>query len=148
MKQINPNEYRPKYTYDNANTYRLIDACNYYDLEYPKELEELSDEEIPYYWNGIGGEGCWYNDFIPDTVWGLDISLASGPHDIAYHVGETEEDRTKADEEFLRNMYKIIDKESTWALKWVRKRRVYKYYLSVRMFGKESFWKGKIKKES
>jgi len=148
MKKIDPDEYRLAYTYGNAGTYRLVDACNYYDLVYPPQLAELTEEEEPYYWNGIGGKGCWYNKFIPDTVYGLDISLASGPHDVAYHFGASEEDRKIADDQFLENIKTIIDKESHWTAKWsglvfLRKRRAYKYYLAVRLFGGNAFWENK-----
>lgn len=149
MESIDPEEYRPAYTFKNSNSYRLIDACDYYDLDCPPDLKDLPDEEVPYYWNGIGSRGCWYNKFIPDTVYGLDISLASGPHDVAYHFGKTLKDREIADEQFLENMYKIIEKESGKWAKWtgltfLRRRRVFKYYLAVRMFGVEAFWEGKM----
>lgn len=148
MKAINPENYRSKYTYKNRNSYKLPDAVDYYKLEAPPQLKEMTEEEVPYFWNGIGGKGCWYNKLIPNTVYRLDISLASGPHDIAYHFGFSETDRKLADKQFLRNMCKIIEKESTFWTKWtgldfLRKRRAYKYYLAVRIFGGKAFWENK-----
>ena len=127
------------YTYKNRHSYNLKEGCDHYGLRYVPQLESLIDEELDYFWNGIGSKGSWYNKLIPNTVYGLDISLASAPHDVGYHFGVSLVDKEIADADFLYNMYKIIEKDSCWLLKWVRKRRAYKYYLAVSMLGDSAF---------
>jgi len=89
--------------------------------------------------NGCGPEG-WKGKLIPDVLGGIDISEACNIHDYDYLFGGTEEDREKANLNFLCNMVLIIRRDDTWltnedvALKWAMQ-----YYLAVEEYGKEYF---------
>ena len=92
---------------------------------------------------GPGGIGDW---LVPDTVYFLSIKEACKIHDWMYAFGETAEDKVEADEVFLNNMIRIIDAE-TWFdwVKWLRKKRAYKYYWAVKNLGGPAFWDDKNK---
>lgn len=90
-----------------------------------------------------GGNGCgsgWKEPLVPDKLGGIDISEACGIHDYDYEIGGTEEDRERANLNFLCNMVLIIRRDDTWmtnegiALKWAMH-----YYLAVEKYGKEYF---------
>jgi len=60
-------------------------------------------------------------------------------HDLAYHIGRTEEDRKKADETFLENMLYTVKIEcSPWAALWF-KLSAYRNYYAVKLLGKRFF---------
>jgi len=128
-----------KYRFNNKTEYNVKQAYVEYELESCKEFQDSSSKIIRDNWNGIGREGAWYNGLIPNTVYGLDISLTTADHDLAYALLRHLVDKKLADDRFYRNMCKLIDKESHWSLKWLRKRRALKYYLAVRYFGFSAF---------
>ena len=37
-------------------------------------------------WNGLGANGDWINKFIPKKIFGVDITLASLPHDFEWSL--------------------------------------------------------------
>lgn len=113
-------------------------------LEAPPGYDELSDVERFVICNGCGAANSKF-DFIPDTLWGLPIKEACYRHDYAYHIGKTEEDKKKADEQFLRNMLTLINTQSTPLLKWPRRWRAMTYYSAVCDKGHKAFWAGKKK---
>ena len=86
------------------------------------------------------GEG-WKEKIVPDTIWGISISMSAWVHDGLYSEGGEEKDRELADEIFYECMMTQIRK-ATWKysprrlLAW---RRARKYYFAVRIFGKKSF---------
>ena len=45
-----------------------------------------NDSVIAKQWNGIGADGSWINPFIPKHILGVDISLASVPHDYEWSL--------------------------------------------------------------
>lgn len=99
----------------------------------------------------IGRGGCgagegWGDKLVPDTIYGLSMLDACKIHDWMYAKGKTQEDKEEADRVFLNNMLRIIDYHTlnSW-LKWLRKRRAYKYYDSVDHFGGPAFWNEKNK---
>ena len=128
-----------KFRYENRDEYNIKEVYRHYDLEMSPYMLQASNKEIRESWNGIGREGAWYNDYIPDTVWGLDISLISADHDLSYGLERTLQKKKLTDDRFYRNGCKIIDKESIWILRWIRKRRLLKYYLAVKFFGFKAF---------
>lgn len=111
----------------------------------PEGYWNLSNEEKKEICNGCGpkGLGGWV---VPDTLYGLDISEACNIHDYMYTYPESVSvlDKDYADAIFHVNMDSIIEAESGWALKWLRKRRAEKYYWAVKRYGTDSFLRGKL----
>ena len=83
------------------------------------------------------GPGVLGDRLIPDTVYGICITNACMIHDWCYRFVETTQDQATADMMFLHNMLVIIHQKSkSKVLLFLRKLRVYKYYLAVSEFGK------------
>jgi hypothetical protein len=97
--------------------------------------------------NGCGTKGlCGY--LIPDTIWGLNITVACDIHDFMYSTGKTAEDKVVADRVFLYNMQRLI--EAGWQWNWLKRRRSNRaeiYYDFVDRRGGPAFWKGKNQPE-
>ncbi len=112
------------------------------------EYRELALDDIELFKivNGCGAAGAKF-DFIPDTIYGLPIKQACFVHDFEYHKGSTLEDKYRADFRFLCNMIAIINTESVWGLKWIRRQRALVYYNSVCDLGYRAYWHGKVKPE-
>lgn len=93
--------------------------------------------------NGCGPSG-WKNKVIPDNLYGISIKGACNRHDWEYTVGETKEEKDRADSIFLQNMERIIDRKSlTWFMRALRVRAANGYYEAVSHLGDEFFWKNK-----
>ncbi len=108
----------------------------------PDEYWNLPPEEKKDICNGVGPRVFGY--LIPDTIWLLNVSEAADIHDYMYHVGKNLDDKNRADEIFLNNMIRIIEKETWW--NWVKKcrcRRARMMYKAVKYFGEPAFWAGK-----
>ena len=88
---------------------------------------------------------------VPDTFYGLDISLACNIHDWMYQYGKTEADRLFADAMFRLNLTILIDEANynvlSKVLKPLRHGRASTYYNAVCLWGEESFWVNKDKNE-
>ena len=94
--------------------------------------------------NGCGSAQAKF-DFVPDSVYGLSIKPACFIHDWDYHHGKTASDKRRADIRLLDNTLMIIDMGSANGfMKWIRRRRAYKYYDAVASFGGKAFWSGKL----
>lgn len=104
-----------------------------------KSYHSLTTDEKNLICNGVGAADAWINCLIPKTLYGLDITEIANIHDYMYYIGETKDDKDFADDTFLKNMNTLIDKNSWW-LRFLRKRRAYKYYLAVNLFGDEAFF--------
>jgi hypothetical protein len=112
----------------------------------PDYFWEIPDAVLLEVWNGIGAEGEWANIFIPETVWFLNISLASLPHDIEFHIGKSMYDFNMANLRFLFNMNRIVEIESMTGMVTIRELRTNKYYLATcSEKGEQAFWKGKTR---
>lgn len=92
------------------------------------------------------GEG-WKEKIVPETIYGVRISLAAYIHDLLYSIwaGRDEKLRREADGKFLLAMLDIIEgHEYMWGTAWIRRRaaryRAMTYYAAVREHG-ESSWK-------
>lgn len=89
--------------------------------------------------NGVGPTGIlgW---FIPETIWGLNITPAADIHDFDYEVGVTEEDKKIADDNFLTNQFTLIKNGLKW--KWLRRARIRRanfYHFTVKVLGVKHF---------
>lgn len=121
-----------KYRYDNRNEYDLKEACRKYGFIAPHLFWETSNKNLLLIWNGVGADGDWINPFIPETIWGVNISLASLPHDWCFAHGKTERQFHKANLYFLYNMNQIIRMHSANEfMKDLRFLRSNKYYIAV-----------------
>lgn len=92
--------------------------------------------------NGCG-PGGWKVDLVPDSIWGLGVRAACDIHDWCYYWGESSRDKEFADRLFLNNLLSIIDANSTWVMRIVRRHRAFKYYEAVATLGNPAFWSGK-----
>jgi hypothetical protein len=110
-------------------------------LYQPHSLQSASLEEKLAVCNGCGSAKAKF-DFVPDTVYGLSINPACNIHDWMYAKGKTNEDKLEADRVFLHNMLRLIEKKGG-CLKSLRRRRAWKYYKAVQMFGGTAFWEDK-----
>lgn len=82
---------------------------------------------------GTKGLGGWV---VPNTLWGLDISLACDIHDWDYAFGTA---REAADNYFLTNMLRIIEAQNSgWVLNLLRRHRALTYYAVVRDLGRKA----------
>lgn len=112
----------------------------------PKGFWALTEQGKDEYCNGCGPKGI--GGIIPDSIFGVDISMACNIHDYMYALGETNEDKSEADRAFLNNMVRIIDAKSTWS--WIKKLRIWmarKYYGAVAFLGGPAFWDDKNSSE-
>ncbi len=134
-----------KYTYDNRYDYDIKDACAEYGFLAPHSFWSDTNDNILAVCNGLGAEDDWRSEFIPDTIWGLNISLASIPHDWCFAHGRTERQFHKANLYFLFNMNQIIRKHSANELMlMLRYLRSNKYYMATESReGRAAFFKGK-----
>jgi len=109
----------------------------------PAEYWELTPEQRRTMCTGCGTASTWW---VPDTVWGLNITPACNIHDYMYIMGDCEKDRKTADQVFLNNIIRIIQAKTRFRiLSWLRRRRAVIYYQAVRLFGGAAFWAGKNK---
>jgi hypothetical protein len=95
--------------------------------------------------NGCGSARAKF-DFVPDTLWGLNINAACQIHDWMYHCGETAGDKLEADVVLLANMMRLIEGAggiAGFVLVHLRRWRAFHYYALVRAFGDPSFFEGK-----
>lgn len=93
--------------------------------------------------NGCGAEGARF-DFVPDSIYGVSIFEACRIHDWAYFKGRNNDDKERADREFLNNLLRLIEANNKWYYPtMLARRRALKYYEAVVVFGGPAFWKGK-----
>ena len=97
--------------------------------------------------NGLGA--AWMPIKI-NTIWGLNCRIIADIHDWAYYFSEwTFEAKKKHDKIFVENLSKwIIAKSKNKILRWLRLRRVSKYYMLLKYAGNPAFWYNKQKPES
>ena len=110
-----------------------------YNLKAPKEYWEIDISGLQ---NIIGKGGCGPgklgDKLIPDTVWFLSIKPACAIHDFEYSIMIDEQDRERADHNFLFNMLRLVERQTKFIiLRMLRRRRALKYYEVVRIGGKK-----------
>ena len=90
--------------------------------------------------NGCGSEKALV-DLVPDTIYRVSIFEACRRHDYAYSIGITQDDKDKADIEFLVNLLIIINRVEKWfyPTKLARLRAV-DYYSAVVDYGDDAFY--------
>ena len=121
------------------------------------EMSQTEDgrKKLQKCFNGVGSRvGFWNRLFyhlIPNTVWGLDITAASDPHDADYtypkHFRNRQEalaHKAEADDRLETNIEIYGDMHKTWEwLDKLRHQRAREYHFIVSHLGEESFLQGK-----
>ena len=75
----------------------------------------------------------------------MNIKLVCQIHDHEYEVGETQLDKQRADDNFLFNMYRLIDRNTKIkVLKVFRQNKAQDYHEMVVAFGSHAFWAKKL----
>ena len=110
----------------------------------PSSFPQEKKEDLQQICNGCGAAGATF-DFVPDTIYGVDISHVCNIHDYEYNIGTTDFGKTKGDLRFLMNLMRCIEAVSGWkkVLKPLMRRRALKYYEAVTAFGHNAYWEGK-----
>jgi hypothetical protein len=107
-------------------------------LVVPTSFFKAKKKEIEKIVNGAGPKGWGW--LVPDTLYGLSVTAAANIHDWEYYKGKTKEDKKKADDNFYKNMIRIIEAEtSNWLLKKLRTMRAKLYFWAVKHFGQSAF---------
>lgn len=88
--------------------------------------------------NGCGPKGWGWA--VPDKLCGLSIAEACNRHDCRYQRGRTDQEKIRADSEFLANMLILIDSAGDgFLIACKRKAKAYFYYLAVRYCGWKAY---------
>ncbi len=114
-----------------------------YKLAAPQSFWDADQDFINEFTGGCGpGEvGSIGDRLIPDTIYCLRITLACQIHDWTYAVWNSKEGFELANNLFKNNMQRMVDQtKSSRFLKWLRYKRLYKYYWVVKYFGETSYF--------
>jgi len=114
-----------------------------YTLESTAAYKALTPEEKAKIVNGAGAADQWISSFIPNTMYGLDVTECFNIHDFDYHVGVSRKDKNVADRRLLENLMIAINANSGFIMGMLRRRRALKYYEAVHKFGDDAFFKNK-----
>lgn len=106
------------------------------DLKRPASFDTCNIELLLIVCNGCGSAQASF-DYIPDTIYGLDVSPACFIHDYEYYLGE---DKIKADNNIRDNINTLISRASVW-LRGIRRARAAWYYYLPKWMGGSSFGK-------
>ncbi len=124
----------------------VIRSLDGYDLAAPESFWYYLEfgNDLPGVINGCGPGGL--GDFlIPDTVYGLSVKPACKIHDWMFIIYNDEAGFRLANQVFLDNMIRINNYTSkNVLLKWLRTRRILKYYRAVRDLGRLFFYDAHI----
>lgn len=114
----------------------LIDG---YEIRVPRSFV-ATDQELVDAITGGCGPGGFGDKFVPDTLYGLSITLACKVHDWTFGVWNDSYSFIIANDLFHINMLRIIKQHGgNRLIQWLRRRRAYKYYLAVQKLGKSSY---------
>ena len=107
----------------------------------PPTFKLAGEQTLKEICNGCGNSRSKF-DFIPDHIWGTDVSPACCVHDYMYHTGSDIEDKNEADRVFLNNMLRLIerDRHKWYKPTWLQRWRAVTYYNAVVTFGGPAFW--------
>jgi len=103
----------------------------------------LFKENHPEVFQSFGcGPGGLGDLFIPDNIFGVDVSNACRIHDWYYRFwpGNTEKDRKMADQLMRKNLLIIVRAKSNPFALWLREPICQIYYIMVRKYGVDAFF--------
>lgn len=115
-----------------------------YILDSTYGYKELTPELKDSICNGAGAAGQWISSFIPNTMYGLDVTEVFNIHDFDYYMGRTRKDKKVADRRMFTNLLMVINFQVGWynkVLGFFRRRRALKYYEAVLLKGDKAFFK-------
>jgi hypothetical protein len=96
-------------------------------------------------WNGLGADGSWINPFIPKTILGVDITLASLPHDFEWSlVGKSRRHFHISNLQLFYNICQILRKELRFLLSVGYSIAVFYYSAVETKIGYKNYLKGGI----
>lgn len=139
-----------------AKNQELVDRYNGLLIESSaKEILYNHPEEWLKNCNGVGSTVGWariFYNLIPNTIWFMDITKCSDIHDNEYVFPSMFADRTSAEQHrlvadlnFKTNCHTLNMWHSNNSfVRFLRERRIEKYYMTLRTFAEESFFSGKI----
>lgn len=90
------------------------------------------------YANGCGAKG---GIKFPPTMWLLNIESACNAHDIGWQNAKSLKELQEENEKFDNNLKLIIDKESNFVMKRLRRLRAAKYVTEVELLGTKAYAK-------
>lgn len=114
----------------------VLESHPYYKQLHPHDKAQIC--------NGAGAAGQWISSFIPNTMYGLDVTEVFNIHDFDYYIGDNLLDKQVADSRMFRNLCVVINAQEGWwnkSLAFLRRRRALKYYEAVLLEGDEAFFK-------
>ena len=124
----------------------VIRSLNGYDLAAPESFWYYAGfgNDLSGVINGCGPGGI--GDFlIPDAIYGLSVKPACKIHDWMFTIYNDEAGFRLSNQVFLDNMIRINNKSTkNVLLKWIRMRRILKYYRAVSDFGRLFFYDAHI----
>jgi len=110
-----------------------------YKLYAPSEFWKLTYDEVKNVSNGCGSASAAI-DYVPDTIFGLNISASCDIHDFGYYLGGSVEDKYISDLFLLINTLQIIKQHGGWKfMKVLRYSRAIKYFYAVDFYGYDAF---------
>jgi len=110
-----------------------------YNLYARKEFWDLTADEIKEISNGCGAANAAV-DYVPDSIYGLKISVACDIHDFDYYTGGSKEDKILSDLMLLINILLIIKQHrGNKFIQTLRFSRAIKYFFMVDFFGEDAF---------
>lgn len=87
------------------------------------------------------GPGKFGDRLVPNKILGVDIGPACDSHDMAYLLGETEEERIQADIELFANGFRIIKQASKYKImSFLRAAILTWYFLAVAYGGEQAYY--------
>ena len=114
-------------------------------LESSYKFKSASEEDLNRICNGCGASDAWF-DFVPDRIWGTDVSAACHIHDWDYEYGLNKEAKKLADKRMHKNIKTLVDidhEKKKYKPEFLMKTRARVYYWGVKYFGKRAFWRNK-----
>lgn len=115
---------------------KYVDECS---ISVPETFWGFDETELAVFTNGCGPRG-FGDKIVPDKLLFLSVKAACIIHDFSYNMGETPDDKQRADFTFLYNMLRIINTKSKfWPFKMIRRRLALAYYDAVAEFGEGCF---------
>jgi len=121
----------------------VFDKVQVMDVKAPEEVWRLLLKEVqkPKHKRNVNGCGSRSTEFIPDSIWGLNITAMCHIHDLTHHLSETKEDCDLSNALLLMNTVNYVNANSNILMAWLRRYRVMTYYNAVHL-ARTQFCKG------
>lgn len=109
------------------------------------ELNEIEREKLS---NGCGPNAAKI-DLVPDSLLEVDLSVACQIHDLMYHFGIDNDDKSVSDAIFLYNLINAVNIHCNMVTILDRAKKIFMrevafvYYKAVADWGKTAFWANK-----